>query len=59
LKTGDLPNAEGMLRRAVQMDPRNSSAHYPLGQTLVQSGRAEEGGKRMQHSQTLKRNSER
>jgi len=53
LKTGDLPNAEGMLRRAVQMDPRNSSAHYPLGQTLVQSGRAEEGGKRMQHSQTF------
>ena len=34
--------AEGMLRRAIQYDPNNRSAHYLLGQLLQQIGRADE-----------------
>ena len=54
-KRGDLTNAEGMLRRAIVLDPKNSSAHYILGQTLVQAGRAEEGKQMLDKSQELKR----
>ncbi len=39
------------------MDPQNSSAHYYLGRTLIQSGRAEEGKKLLQRSLELKRES--
>jgi Flp pilus assembly protein TadD len=31
-----------MLRRAIQYDPNNKSAHYLLAQVLQQAGRAEE-----------------
>jgi cytochrome c-type biogenesis protein CcmH/NrfG len=48
-------NAEAMLRRAVKMDALNSSAHYLLGQTLVQTGHAEEGREMMRRSQTLRK----
>ena len=41
--------AEGMLRRAIQYDPNNRSAHYLLGQLLQQIGRAEEAKKRIRH----------
>lgn len=34
--------AEGMLRRAVEYDPNNRSAHYLLAQVLQRLGRAEE-----------------
>ena len=34
--------AEGMLRRAIQYDPNNRTAHYLLAQLLQQLGRAEE-----------------
>ncbi len=34
--------AEGMLRRAIQYDPNNRSAHYLLGQLLQQIGRLDE-----------------
>jgi cytochrome c-type biogenesis protein CcmH/NrfG len=42
LKKRDFINAEGMLRRAIQFDPNNKSAHYMLGQLLQQTNRAEE-----------------
>ena len=34
--------AEGMLRRAIQFDPNNRTAHYLLAQLLQQAGRADE-----------------
>ncbi len=42
-KTGNLPNAEGVLRRALSLDPKNASATYLLGQTLIAEGKTEEG----------------
>jgi Flp pilus assembly protein TadD len=54
LQQKELSNAEGVLRRAIQLDPNNSSAHYLLGQTLVQEGRTEEGRAMLQLSQKLK-----
>jgi cytochrome c-type biogenesis protein CcmH/NrfG len=57
LKKGVLPEAERMLRRALQMDPRNASAHYLLGRTLIQSGHAEEGKKLLQRWEELKHES--
>jgi Tfp pilus assembly protein PilF len=37
--------AEGMLRRAIQYDPNNRTAHYLLAQLLQQLGRVEEAKK--------------
>jgi Flp pilus assembly protein TadD len=54
LQLKDFSNAEGVLRRAIQLDPKNSSAHYLLGQTLIQQGRQEEGRAMLQLSQKLK-----
>jgi Tfp pilus assembly protein PilF len=42
LKTGDLGNAESILRRAVQMDPNNFSGHHLLAQVLQQANRPAE-----------------
>ena len=39
---GQPATAEGMLRRAIQYDPNNRSAHYLLAQLLQQAGRDEE-----------------
>jgi Tfp pilus assembly protein PilF len=36
---GEVQTAEGMLRRAVEYDPNNKSAHYLLGQALQALGR--------------------
>jgi Flp pilus assembly protein TadD len=41
-KKGQHATAEGMLRRAIQYDPNNRTAHYLLAQLLQQTGRAEE-----------------
>ena len=41
-RTGNLGTAEGMLRRAIQYDPNNRSAHYLLAQLLQQMGRGDE-----------------
>jgi len=46
-----------MLRRALQMDPKNASAHYLLGRTLIQSGHAEEGKKLLREWEELKKES--
>jgi cytochrome c-type biogenesis protein CcmH/NrfG len=46
-----------MLRRALQMDPKNASAHYLLGRTLIQSGHAEEGRKLLQRWEELRKES--
>jgi Flp pilus assembly protein TadD len=43
-----------MLRQAIRMDPNNYSAHYLLGQTLMQAGKTEEGRKMLQQSQQLR-----
>jgi Flp pilus assembly protein TadD len=53
-KQGDLAEAERMLRRALQMDPRNASAHYLLGRTLIQSGHEEEGKKLLRQWEELR-----
>jgi tetratricopeptide (TPR) repeat protein len=53
-KKKDLGSAEGMLRRAIKMDPANYQAHYMLGQVLVQAGKAEEGRRMLEESQTLR-----
>ena len=42
-KKHDLPAAERFLRQALELDPKNHMATYLLGQTLVASGRTEEG----------------
>ncbi len=42
-KIGNYPNAEGILRRALILDPNNYSATYMLGQTLMLEGKKEEG----------------
>ena len=41
-RTRQLEAAEDMLRRAIQYDPNNQSAHYLLAQLLQQTGRSEE-----------------
>ena len=43
-KKGDYTNAEGILRRALKLDPNNSSATYLLGQTLMVVERATRAG---------------
>ena len=45
LATNDPGTAEGFLRRAVEYDPNNKSAHYLLAQVLRKLGHAEEAGK--------------
>jgi tetratricopeptide (TPR) repeat protein len=45
LATNDPGTAEGFLRRAVEYDPNNKSAHYLLAQALQKQGHAEEAGK--------------
>jgi cytochrome c-type biogenesis protein CcmH/NrfG len=44
-KTNRPAAAEDMLRRAIQYDPNNKSAHYLLAQILQQAGRVEEAKK--------------
>ena len=41
-KTGQPAAAEEMLRRAIEYDPNNKSAHYLLAQLLQQTGRLDE-----------------
>lgn len=45
--------AEGMLRRAIQYDPNNRSAHYILGQLLQQTGRASDAKREFAIAESL------
>jgi tetratricopeptide (TPR) repeat protein len=42
-----------MLRRAIQYDPNNRTAHYVLGQVLQQTGRAEEAKREFEIAERL------
>ncbi len=42
-----------MLRRAVELDPNNNSAHYLLAQVLQQTGRAEEAKREFEAAERL------
>jgi tetratricopeptide (TPR) repeat protein len=46
--------AEGMLRRATQMDPNNFSAHHLLAQVLQRANRAEEAKKEFETAERLR-----
>jgi Tfp pilus assembly protein PilF len=54
LKKGDLQNAEGMLRRATQMDPNNFSAHHLLAQVLQRANRPEEAKREFETAEKLR-----
>jgi tetratricopeptide (TPR) repeat protein len=45
MKKNEPAMAEGMLRRAIQYDPNNRTAHYVLAQLLQQTGRIDEAKK--------------
>ena len=53
MKKGQPATAEGMLRRALQYDPNNKSAHYLLGQLLQQTGRTEEARRELEIAEKL------
>jgi len=53
-KKADYPNAEGILRRALVLDPQNESATYLLGQTLMLEGKKDEGRAVLEKLQTLR-----
>lgn len=54
LKKGDLANAEGMLRRALTMDPNNYSGHHLLAQVLQQGNRMAEAKKEFDVAESLR-----
>ena len=58
-KKGDLPAAEGMLRRAADYDPNNKAAHCLLGQLLRQTGRIDEARRELEIAAKLPGMSER
>jgi tetratricopeptide (TPR) repeat protein len=58
LKKGDLASAEGMLRRALRMDPNNFSGHHLLAQVLQQSNRPDEAKKEFELADSLRVSSE-
>jgi len=43
-----------VLRHALQLDPQNPTAHYILGQALMQDGKVEDGKKELAKWQELK-----
>jgi cytochrome c-type biogenesis protein CcmH/NrfG len=51
-----LANAEGVLRHALLLDPQNVSAHYMLGQTLMQEDKPDEAKKEFARWRELKGN---
>ena len=54
MELDELANAEGVLRHALQLDPQNPTAHYILGQALMQDGKTEDGKKELAKWQELK-----
>src|SRR5215472_12103914 len=57
LKTGDLANAESMLRHALKMDQNNYSGHYLLAQVLQQAGRSEDAKREFELADQLQKSS--
>jgi tetratricopeptide (TPR) repeat protein len=53
-KKNDFPNAERFLRQALDLDPKNYTATYYLGQTLIAAGRTEEGQQILKKSAALR-----
>ena len=45
--------AEGMLRRAIDYDPNNRTAHYLLAQVLQRLGRHEEAKREFEIAESL------
>jgi len=58
LKKGELGNAEGMLRRALKMDPNNFSGHHLLAQVFQQANRPEEAKKEFELADSLRTSSD-
>jgi tetratricopeptide (TPR) repeat protein len=52
-KKRDFANAERFLRQALSLDPKNYTATYLLGQTLVAGGKTEEGRSVLKRSAIL------
>jgi tetratricopeptide (TPR) repeat protein len=53
-KKNEWPNAERFLRQALDLDPKNYTGTYYLGQTLVAEGRTEEGQQMLKRSAALR-----
>ena len=54
LKTGNLTNAESILKRGLAMDVNNYSGHHLLAQVLQKAGRAEEARQEFQTAERLR-----
>ncbi len=54
LGAGRLRDAESVLRRAVAMQPDRQDAHYALGRTLLQQGRASEAREQLDAFQQIR-----
>lgn len=52
---GDYPNAEEVLRYAINMDTNNYAAHYMLGRALVKLGRQKDAEEVFQKAKSLPR----
>ena len=50
---GQPSTAEGLLRRAVEYDPNNKSAHYLLGQALQKLGREQDAAREFEIAASL------
>jgi tetratricopeptide (TPR) repeat protein len=55
MKKNEPAVAEGMLRRAIQYDPNNRTAHYVLAQLLQQTGRVDEAKKEFAIAERLQK----
>jgi tetratricopeptide (TPR) repeat protein len=54
LKKGDMATSESMLRRAIQMDPNNFSAHNLLAQVLQRANRSDEAKREFELAEKLR-----
>jgi len=54
LKKGEMATAESMLRRAIQMDPNNFSAHNLLAQVLQRANRSDEAKREFELAEKLR-----
>jgi Tfp pilus assembly protein PilF len=53
MKKGQPATAEGMLRKGIEYDPNNRTAHYTLAQLLQQMGRPEEAKREFEIAERL------